>query len=325
VPGKNLDRYEYFDNSGRDDVLSGGVKLVPIHTPKGDFRVWTRRTGNNPRVKVLLLHGGPGATHEYFAACDSYFPAAGVEYYYYDQLGSAWSDQPDDPDLWEIPRFVDEVEQVRQTLGLDRENFYLLGHSWGGMLAIEYALEHQQHLKGLVISNMMSSGPAYNAYAERELMPGMDQDALAEIKRFEAVGATEDPRYMELLIQHHYVHHILRMPAEEWPDPVNRSFAAINQAIYVPLQGPSELGAGGVLRTWDRTADLPDIKVPTLVIGARYDTMDPEFVEMMARKLPHGTYLFCPEGSHMAMYDDQVTYFNGILDFIRGVELGSLN
>jgi proline iminopeptidase len=325
VEGENPDRYEYFDNSGRDDVLSGGVKLVPIHTPKGDFRVWTRRTGNNPRVKVLLLHGGPGATHEYFAACDSYFPAAGVEYYYYDQLGSAWSDQPDDPDLWEIPRFVDEVEQVRQALGLDRENFYLLGHSWGGMLAIEYALEHQQHLKGLVISNMMSSGPAYNAYAEHELMPTMDQDALAEIKHLEAVGATEDPRYMELLIQHHYVHHILRMPAEEWPDPVNRSFAAINQAIYVPLQGPSELGAGGVLRTWDRTADLPEIKVPTLVIGARYDTMDPEFMEMMARKLPHGTYLFCPEGSHMAMYDDQVTYFNGILDFIRGVELGSLN
>ena len=310
----------YFDNSGRDDVLSGGVKLIPIHTPKGDFRVWTKRTGNNPRVKVLLLHGGPGATHEYFAACDSYFPAAGIEYYYYDQLGSAWSDQPDDPDLWTIPRFVDEVEQVRQALGLDRDNFYLLGHSWGGMLAIEYALEHQQHLKALVISNMMSSGPAYNAYAERELMPTMDQDALAEIKRLEAASATDDPRYMELLMEHHYVHHILRMPAEEWPDPVNRAFAAINQAIYVPMQGPSELGAGGVLRTWDRTADLPHISVPTLVIGARYDTMDPGFMEMMAGKFPRGTYLFCPDGSHLAMYDDQVTYFNGIIDFIRNVE-----
>ena len=310
----------YSDNSGRDDVLSGGVKLVPIHTPKGDFRVWTKRTGNNPRVKVLLLHGGPGATHEYFEACDSYFPAAGVEYYYYDQLGSAWSDQPDDPDLWEIPRFVDEVEQVRQALGLDRDNFYLLGHSWGGMLAIEYALEHQRHLKALVISNMMSSGPAYNAYAERELMPAMDQEALAEIKRLEAANATDDPRYMELLMQHHYVHHILRMPAEAWPDPVNRSFAAINQAIYVPMQGPSELGAGGVLRTWDRTDDLARISVPTLVIGARYDTMDPEFMEMMAGKLQRGTYLFCPNGSHMAMYDDQLTYFNGILDFIRSVE-----
>jgi proline iminopeptidase len=316
-------RDDYFDNSGRDDMLSGGVRLIPIRTPKGTFRVWTRRVGNNPRVKVLLLHGGPGATHEYFAACDSYFPAAGVEYYYYDQLGSAYSDQPDDPDLWTIPRFVDEVEQVRRVLGLDRDNFYLLGHSWGGMLAIEYALEHQEHLKGLVISNMMSSGPAYNAYAERELMPAMDQDVLAEIKAFEAANATDDPRYMELLMEHHYVHHILRMPAESWPDPVNRAFAAINQAIYVPLQGPSELGAGGVLRTWDRTADLPSIEVPTLVIGARHDTMDPTYMEMMTGKFPHGTFLFCPDGSHMAMYDDQVTYFDGLLDFIRKVEHGA--
>ena len=314
---------DYFDNSGRDDVVSGGVKLLPIQTPKGDFRVWTRRVGNNPRVKVLLLHGGPGATHEYFAAFDSYFPAAGIEYYYYDQLGSAWSDQPTDPDLWTIPRFVDEVEQVRQALGLDRDNFYLLGHSWGGMLAIEYALEHQAHLKGLVISNMMSSGPAYNEYAERVLMPSMDQDPLAEIKRLEAANAIEDPRYMELLIEHHYVHHILRMPAEEWPDPVNRAFVAINQAIYVPMQGPSELGAGGVLRTWDRTDDLARITVPTLVVAGRHDTMDPAFMEMMAGKLPRGSFLMCPNGSHMAMYDDQVTYFGGLIDFIRSVDQGT--
>lgn len=314
---------DYFDNSGRDDVVSGGVKLLPIQTPKGDFRVWTRRVGNNPRVKVLLLHGGPGATHEYFAAFDSHFPGTGIEYYYYDQLGSAWSDQPTDPDLWTIPRFVDEVEQVRQALGLDRDNFYLLGHSWGGMLAIEYALEHQDHLKGLVISNMMSSGPAYNEYAERVLMPSMDQDALAEIKRLEAANAIEDPRYMELLIEHHYVHHILRMPAEEWPDPVNRAFVAINQAIYVPMQGPSELGAGGVLRTWDRTDDLARITVPTLVIAGRHDTMDPAFMEMMAGKLPKGSFLMCPNGSHMAMYDDQVTYFGGLIDFIRSVDQGT--
>ena len=232
----------YFDHQGRDDVLGGGAKLVPIGTPKGVFRVWTKRIGNNPRVKVLLLHGGPGATHEYFEACDSYFPAAGIEYYYYDQLGSAYSDQPDDPDLWEIPRFVDEVEQVRRALGLDRGNFYLLGHSWGGVLAIEYALRYQQHLKTLVVSNMMSSIPAYNAYAEGVLMPAMDQDALAEIKRLEAAKAFDDPRYMELLIEHHYVHHVLRMPPDAWPDPVNRAFAHVNQAICIPMQGPSELG-----------------------------------------------------------------------------------
>ena len=310
----------YFDQSGRDDVLSGGVKLVPISTPKGQFRVWTKRIGNNPKVKVLLLHGGPGATHEYFEACDSWFPAAGIEYYYYDQLGSAYSDQPDDPDLWEIPRFVEEVEQVRQALGLDRDNFYLLGHSWGGALAIEYALKYQTHLKALVISNMMSSIPAYNAYAEGVLMPAMDQEALAEIKRIEAAKAFDDPRYMELLVQHHYVHHVLRRPPDEWPDPVNRAFAKINQAIYVPMQGPSELGASGVLLDWDRTADLSSISVPTLVIGARYDTMDPGYLEMMAGKVQRGTYLLCPNGSHMAMYDDQATYFEGLIDFIGSVE-----
>jgi len=319
----------YFDYSGRDDVLSGGVKLVPINTPKGDFRVWTKRIGNNPTVKVLLLHGGPGATHEYFEACDSYFPAAGIEYYYYyyyyyDQLGSTYSDQPDDPDLWEIPRFVDEVEQVRQALGLDRSNFYLFGQSWGGALAIEYALTYEQHLKALVISNMMSSIPAYNAYAEDVLMPAMDQDALAEIKRLEAANAFDDPRYMELLMQHHYVRHVLRIPPDAWPEPVSRSFAHINPAIYVPMQGPSELGASGKLLTWDRTADLPSILVPTLVIGARYDTNDPAYMEMMAGKFPRGTYLYCPDGSHLAMYDDQVTYFGGIVDFIGRPEQSAL-
>src|SRR5579862_3377404 len=85
----------YTDNTGRDDTLSGGSKLIPIQTPKGTFHVWTKRVGNNPTIKVLLLHGGPGATHEYFEAFDSYFPGAGIEYYYYDQLGSAYSDQPD--------------------------------------------------------------------------------------------------------------------------------------------------------------------------------------------------------------------------------------
>ena len=306
----------YLDDSGRPDRLSGGVTMIPITTPKGDFRVWTKRVGNNPRVKLLLLHGGPGATHEYFEAADSYLPAAGIEYYYYDQLGSAYSDQPDAPDLWEIDRFVDEVEQVRAALSLDDTNFFLLGHSWGGVLAIEYALRYGHQLKGLVISNMMSSGPAYNEYAERVLMPAMDQAALAEIKDLEARGDIANPRYMELLLEHHYVQHVLRMPVEDWPDPVNRAFNKINQAVYVPMQGPSELGLSGKLVDWDRSRDLQHIDVPTLVIGARHDTMDPAHMEMMASRLPRGRYLGCTNGSHMAMYDDQETYFNGLVDFL---------
>ena len=312
----------YFDNTGRADALAGGVRMIPIHTPKGDFRVWTKRVGNNPRIKVLLLHGGPGATHEYFEAADSFFPGASIEYYYYDQLGSAYSDQPKDTSLWDLTRFVDEVEQVRTALGLDKDNFYLLGHSWGGILAMEYALAHQDHLKGLIISNMMASIPAYNEYAHRVLMPAMDQKALKEIQQIEAKKQFESPRYMELLMPNFYVFHLLRMPAEQWPEPVTRAFGKLNQQIYVMMQGPSEMGASGTLEKWDRTADLAKITVPTLTVGAQHDTMDPKHMEMMAKSVKKGRYLYCANGSHMAIYDDQQTYFNGVVSFIKDVDAG---
>jgi pimeloyl-ACP methyl ester carboxylesterase len=138
----------------------------PVETPKGTFNVWTKRIGNNPSMKVLLLHGGPGMTHEYLEAFDSYFPGAGIEYYYYDQLGSYYSDQPDEPELWEIDRFVEEVEQVRQARGLDQDNFILFGQSWGGILAMEYAFKYQQHLKGLVISNTSQLQIQLSSYGE---------------------------------------------------------------------------------------------------------------------------------------------------------------
>ena len=312
----------YLDFSGRDDALSGGVKMIPINTPKGMFRVWTKRVGNNPKIKVLLLHGGPGATHEYYEAFDSYLPKEGIEFYYYDQLGSAYSDQPKDDSLWDLPRFVEEVEQVRTALGLTRDNFYLLGHSWGGMLAMEYALKYQQNLKGLVISNMMASIPEYVHYAETTLMPAMDQKALAEIKKIEAAKDYKNPRYMQLLIPNFYEQHILRMPAAQWPDPVNRAFGHINESIYVLMQGPSEMSASGRLEKWDRTADLSNIAVPTLVVGAGYDTMDPKHMEMIAKTVKKGRYLYCPNGSHMAMYDDQKAYFSGLVQYIRDVDAG---
>jgi len=314
----------YFESTGRDDVLSGGVKMIRVQTPKGNFKVWTKRVGSNPKIKVLLLHGGPGATHEYFEAFDSYFPGAGVEYYYYDQLGSAYSDQPDAPELWDVPRFVEEVEQVRQALKLDNGNFYLLGQSWGGILALEYALKYQQNLKGLIISNMVASIPAYNEYAHKVLMPAMDQKALKEILDLEAAKQFDSPRYEELLVKYFYTDHILRMPAEEWPDPVNRAFARLNKKIYTPMQGPSEMGASGKLEKWDRTGDLPKITVPTLAIGARYDTMEPAQMEKIAKDVKKGRYLYCPNGSHLAIYDDQKIYMAGIIQFIQDVNAGKI-
>ena len=310
----------YFDNAGRSDALAGGVRMIPITTPKGTFKVWTKRTGNNPTIKVLLLHGGPGATHEYMEAFDSYFPGASIEYYFYDQLGSAYSEQPDQPELWELPRFVEEVEQVRTALGLNKNNFYLLGHSWGGILAAEYALKYGQNLKGMIISNMMMSIPDYNRYADKVLMPQMDQVALKQILQMEKDNKTAEPRYMELLAPY-YESHILRMPQAQWPEPVTRSFGKINPKVYVPLQGPSEMGShNSKLEHWDRVADLPKISVPTLVIAGQYDTMEPAHMKMVSEKLKHGRYLLCPNGGHLAMYDDQKTYFTGLIRFLKDVD-----
>ena len=314
----------YFDTTGREDILTGGVRMIPITTPSGEFKVWTKRTGNNPTVKVLLLHGGPGATHEYFEVFDSYFPGEGIEYYYYDQLGSTYSDQPDDKSLWDTARFVEEVEQVRKALGLNKDNFYLLGHSWGGILGIEYALKYQEHLKGLIISNMMSSIPAYMKYAEEVLGPGLPPEVLKEVREMEAKGEYTNPRYLELVETHYYPKHVLRKPLEEWPEPVVRSLGHLNYDIYLMMQGPSEFGVVGdaTLKDWDRTEDLAKITVPALTVGAEYDTMDPKYKEMMAGKLANGRYHYCPNGAHWAMYDDAENYFRGVIQFIRDVDAG---
>jgi len=298
----------------------GAGRFIPISTPKGEFKVWTKKIGDNPDMKVLLLHGGPGMTHEIYEVFADYFPEAGIEFYYYDQLGSYFADQPDEPDLWQTARFVEEVEQVRKALGLSQGNFYLFGQSWGGILGIEYALKYQENLKGLIISNMMASIPAYNDYAAKVMEAGIDPDVLAEIKGYEAREDYSNERYLNLLIEHHYVDHILRIPADKWPDAINRAFEHINTNVYIPMQGPSELGASGYLEDWDRMADLKNIIVPTLVIGAQHDTMDPAHMEWMSKQLPDGHYALMPNGSHLSQYDDTENFFPALIDFIKEVD-----
>ncbi|WP_243302962.1 proline iminopeptidase-family hydrolase [Geothrix oryzisoli] len=301
-------------------VREGGVKVIPIQTPKGTFKVWTKRFGNNPRIKLLLLHGGPGSTHEYFESLEGYLPAEGIEFIYYDQLGSAYSDQPKDRDLWTTERFVEEVEQVRKALGLTKDDFYLLGHSWGGILAAEYALKYGANLKGLIISNMMMSITDYNRYAAEVLARQMDPAVVKEVKELEARGQYENPRYMELLVPNFYNLHLCRLP--EWPDAFKRSSAHSNNDIYVLMQGPSEFGASGRLETWDRKADLPKLAMPTLVIGGTYDTMDPAHMQWVSTQVQHGSFLLCPKGSHMSMWDDQRTYCEGLIRFLKETDAG---
>jgi proline iminopeptidase len=186
---------------------------------------------------------------------------------------------------------------------------------------MEYALKYQQNLKGLIISNMMSSCPDYGKYAENTLAPQMDPVVLDTIRQLEARKDFSNPRYMDLLMPNFYVKHICRIPLDKWPEPMTRSFSKMNQSLYVTMQGPSEFGISGKLVNWDRKADLPKIAVPTLTIGGKYDTMDPEHMKWMSQQVKKGSFLYCPEGSHMSMYDDQETYMKGIISFIRKAEV----
>ena len=263
---------EYLNFKTPGDVQAGGVQMIPL---KEGYRVWTKRIGNSP-MKVLLLHGGPSATHEYMECFESFFPQAGIEFYYYDQLGSYYSDQPEDDNLWTIERFVEEVEQVRIALGLDNTNFYLLGNSWGGMLAMEYALKYQHNLKGLIISNMTASFPKYAAY-NALLRSQMDQSVLDRLESYESREDYQNPEYQELVFKEYYTKHICRF--DEWPEPLTRSFGHINQHVYEYMQGPSEFVPCVILTDWVIWDRLQELTVPTFTDVTKYDTKKPSDME----------------------------------------------
>ena len=310
---------DYF-NYGDTSVQVAGIKLIPIQTPVGTFKVWTKRFGNNSKIKILLLHGGPAMTHEYMECFESFFPKEGFEFYEYDQLGSYYSDQPTDSSLWTTARFVEEVEQVRKAIGADKNNFIVLGNSWGGILAMEYALKYQQNLKGLIVSNMVASAKEYDEYNRNVLRKQMDPKILDTVQQLEAKHDFDNPKYMGLLIPNYYHQHLCRL--EEWPDPVNRAMKHLNSVIYTMMQGPSEFGISGRLANWERKQDLKKITVPTLMVGAKYDTMDPKAMEEQSKLVKNGSYLYCPNGSHLAMWDDQKVFMNGVIDWIKKLNDG---
>jgi proline iminopeptidase len=185
---------------------------------------------------------------------------------------------------------------------------------------MQYALKYQDRMKSLIVANMMASCPDYGRYAEEVLAKQMDPKVLAEIKAIEAKGDFSSPRYMELLTPNFYNEHICRVIP--WPEPVSRSFSDLNPAIYVMMQGPSEFGIGGNLANWDVKNRLKEIRIPTLMIGAKHDTMDPKAMEEQSKLVQKGRYLYCPNGSHLAMYDDQKVFMDGVIQFIHDVDSG---
>lgn len=308
----------YF-NYTKEERENAGVKMIPIKTPVGTFKVWTKKIGNNPRVKVLLLHGGPALTHEYMECFEAFLPKEGYELIHYDQLGSYYSDQPTDSSLWTLDRFVEELEQVRVALGLNKDNFYILGNSWGGILGMEYALKYQQNMKALIVSNMTADFAKYGAY-NAKLRSQMRKSLVDSLEGFEKKNDYMNPVYQGLVFNEYYCQHILRKPASEWPEPVLRSFKHVNQPVYEILQGPSEFVPGGRLVGWECWTRLKNLTIPTLMIGSHYDTMNPAEMEEMSKLVQNGTFLYCPNGGHLSMWDAQDEYYPGIIDFIKKVD-----
>ena len=289
-----------------------GVQRIEID---GGYHVWTRRVGHGPIV-LLLLHGGPGCTHEYFECFESWLSPDEYTFYYYDQLGSFHSDQPEDTSLWNVERFRDEVEQVRVALGL--EQFYLFGNSWGGMLGTEYALRHQEHLKGVIVSNMTASIASYVEYLG-ELRDRMGPEKVATMKGYEAAGDYANAEYQDLLTEL-YNQHICRIVP--WPEPVQRMFGHMAAPVYNTMQGDNEFVVTGNFADWNRWADLHRITVPTLLSVGRHDSMNPADIGEMGRRIPNSRVSICENGSHLSMWDDAQTYFTALKDFLRDVEDG---
>jgi proline iminopeptidase len=299
------------DDLNPPGIRTAGIRMIPVMG--GRFKVWTKKMGCGP-LKVLLLHGGPGFTHQYLEAMESFLPEAGIEMYYYDQLGCGNSDIPDDVSLWETSRFVEEVEEVRKGLGL--ENFVLYGQSWGGMLSIEYALKYQHNLRGLVISNMTAGIQSYLKRIE-QIAQKLDPVTLAKLRELEAAQDYDSPEYQRIMMEELYPIAICR--CKPWPEPVTRAFRDANLAVYNHMQGKSEFVVTGTFKDWERWDSLHQIKVKTLTIGAENDTMDPADIRRMATLMPNATSAICPVGSHLAMWDDQTVYFEHLLKFLRSL------
>ncbi len=253
-----------------------------------------------------------------FECFEDFLPKEGIEFYYYDQLGCGNSDVPTDTSLWNIPRYVEEVEKVRKGLRLD--NFYLLGHSWGIMLAMDYLQKYQSLVKGAIFSNMTVGIKSYEAYIAALKIKYLTPSEIITIDSLDQLKLYESPEYQDLLMNKLYSQVICRIPLDKWPAPLLVTLKKPNNSIYKQMQGVDEFHVTGNLKNWEMWDSLPNIKVPTLIIGGMYDEMNPEDMRREGKLIPNSRTYLCHNGSHMAMYDDQQNYFKHIVGFLKDVE-----
>lgn len=286
--------------------------------PFRNHRVWYRIVGDHEdagKLPLLCLHGGPGAAHDYIEPLQR-VAATGRRVILYDQLGCGRSDHPHDPSLWAVDLFVAEVGAVREALGLNR--LHLLGHSWGGMLAMEYALTRPEGLESLVVASSPASMRQWVAEANR-LRADLPPEVQATLRTHEEAETTDDPAYEEAMGVF-YRRHLCRL--DPWPDYVQRTFAQLEEdpEVYHTMNGPSEFHVVGTLRDWDIKDRLGEIRVPTLVTSGRYDEATPAIAETVHRGIPGSEWVLFEESSHMAHAEEEEAYREALDGFLGRVE-----
>ena len=286
------------------------------YVPFRDYRTWYRIVGEAEapgRLPLLCLHGGPGAPHDYLEPLEL-MAETGRRVVFYDQIGCGNSDQPDDPSLWTIRTFVDELEAVRDALGLMR--VHVLGQSWGGMLALEYALTRPGGLASLILADTTASMPQWAAEGNR-LRAALPADVQAVLRQHEEAGTTDDPAYQEASMAF-YGRHVCRL--DPWPDYLLRAFGCLSHAVYGTMWGPSEFQPTGTLHDRDITERLSEIEVPTLIVSGRYDESTPAINENLQRGIGQSEWVVFEESSHMPHAEEPERYRAVLTTFLDRVE-----
>jgi proline iminopeptidase len=261
---------------------------------------------------LVLLHGGPGGGSLYLKPLER-LAGSDRRVVVYDQLGCGSSDRPQDASLWRADRFVDELEALRARLGL--EAFDLYGHSWGGMLATDYALAHQEHLRSLVLASTIADAALLKREMAR-LLEAFPDEIRDTLRRHEEAGTTESPEYEEAIMAVYRVH-LCR--CDPWPPEVVKTFEEFAMDVYVPMWGPSEFAYTGNLGDWDRVDELHRIRVPTLITVGRHDELTPACSEQIHERLPDSRLVVFEEGSHLTFWEETERYLQVVDDFLRSV------
>jgi L-proline amide hydrolase len=284
------------------------------------LETWYRVLGDlrGGGVPVVVCHGGPGLTHDYLASVAG-LARSGRACVLYDQFGNGRSGHRPDapPGFWTVDLFVRELRALVAHLGI-AGGFHLVGHSWGGMLALELALRDRAGIRSIVAADAFASSALYRAEVGR-LVRELPLDVRAAIERHEAAGTTDSAEYQEAVRVFYRRHVCRRRPV---PDEVLRTLAALggDATVYRAMCGPSEFSLTGTLRDWDITGRLGSVDVPVLLVSGRYDEVTPDAVEPLRRGLPDARWVLFEDSSHMPHVEEPERFLDVVDDFLAHVE-----